>query len=192
MNNSHFVVVAGDTLDQRIDVPDFPSSDGWTLKYRLVASFATPTQAEIDLLAVANADGSYQLQAGPSATGGWAPGAYSWGRWVEKVGARQTLSSSNEQGAVVVRQNPATAAQGSQGYDTRTHARKMLDLIETAQLALKGGTKSYTIGSRSYTARDLDELRGDREYWARAVAAELNEELLNSGAQPGHRLLARL
>lgn len=189
MIKPHFVVVAGDTLDQRIDVPDFLSSAGWTLKYRLFARFASPSQAEIDLQAVANADGSYQLQAGPGVTGGWTPGAYGWGRWVEKVGARHTLSSSNEQGEVLVRQNPATA---TQGLDTRTHARKMLDTIETAQLALKSGTKSYAIGTRSYTARDLDELRSDREYWARLVAAELNEELLDSGAQPGRRLLARL
>lgn len=178
-------LIAGDTLDFRDTVDAYPPSDGWTLKYRLIPRFATPSQDPIDITASSSGT-QYRVQAAADITKNWVPGFYTWSRWVEKAGPiRQSLGS----GQLRVLDNPAAALQG---LDTRTHARKMLDSIETAQLALKGGTKSYTIGSRSYTARDLDELRGDREYWARTVAAELNEELLNSGGQPGRRLLARL
>src|SRR5262245_40456914 len=120
----HFVHVAGDTLDQLIVVPDYPSNAGWTLKYRLAARFTLPVQASIDITAATNPDGSYQLQAGPATTAGWSAGAYGWGRWVEKVGARQTLTSSQEEGEVLIRANPATAVQGA---DTRSHARKVLE-----------------------------------------------------------------
>src|SRR3954468_18180912 len=121
--NFPFVQVAGDTLDMQVTVPDYPSTDGWTLKYRLTPRFSTPTQAPIDITATANADGTYQLQKAPSDTG-WVPGAYGWARGVEKSGARQTLTSSEDQGEVQVRQNPATTAQG---YDSRSHERKLLE-----------------------------------------------------------------
>jgi hypothetical protein len=47
----------------------------------------------------------------------------------QKSGARQTLASSEDQGEVFVRADPARAPQG---YDSRSHARKMLESIETA------------------------------------------------------------
>jgi hypothetical protein len=49
--NFPFVQVAGDTLDMQVTVPDYPSTDGWTLKYRLTPRFSTPTQAPIDITA---------------------------------------------------------------------------------------------------------------------------------------------
>ena len=36
-------LVAGDTLDFTDTVPDYPPADGWTLKYRLIPQFSTPT-----------------------------------------------------------------------------------------------------------------------------------------------------
>ena len=45
--------VIGDTLDQNISIPDYPASDGWTLKYRF-----TPRDSggsAIDITASSNA-----------------------------------------------------------------------------------------------------------------------------------------
>jgi hypothetical protein len=167
--NYHFVHVAGDTLDQQITVGDYPSSAGWTLKYYLTARFSAPTQAQIVLTAIANADGTYQLQASPTDTAAWQSGAYSWRRHVEKVGARQTLTSSDEEGEILVRANHVGLAQGA---DNRSHAKKMVELIETAIAAFGPGStiKSYAIGTRQVTKADVPELLvlRDRYRWEAA------------------------
>lgn len=185
---SHFVEthVAGDTLDFQVAVPEYPNTDGWTLKYRLTPRFTTPTQAPIELTAVNNTDGTYQVQESPANTADWEPGFYSWARWVEKVGAVQTLT---ERGQLEVRPDPRNS---TQGLDTRTHARKMLDQIEAALEAFRVGVKSYTIGSRSMTKQDTPELFELRDRYRAEVAAEEANERLEAGQPSGGRLLARL
>jgi hypothetical protein len=185
MSHFPYVQVAGDTLDFEVDVPDYPSTDGWTLKYRLIPQFTTPTQAPITITASGNADGTYQVQQGPTDTANWQPGAYGWSRWVEKVGARQTLTSSHDQGEVQIQQNPATAVQG---YDTRSHARKMLEAIEACLVNRASTTQrelvAYTIGSRSQTFDSEDsrarlEELADKYRWK--VANEDNRAGIAAG-----------
>jgi hypothetical protein len=159
--------IAGDTLDFTVEVPDYPASDGWTLKYRLTPRFTSPVQAPIPLEATANADGErYDIEAGPGTTAAWEAGAYTWARWVEKAGARQTL---DESGQLEVKADPALTAQG---YDARSHARKMLDAINAAMEAFSIGVKQYTIGSRSMTKQDIPELLTLRDRYRAEVANE--------------------
>jgi hypothetical protein len=143
-------IIAGDTLDFTVEVNDFPASDGWTLKYRLTPRFTTPTQAPIDLAATTNADGErYDIEAGPATTAAWKAGAYTWARWVEKAGARQTL---DESGQLEVKADPSATAQG---FDSRSHPRKVLEAIEAVIESRASQTQremvAYTIGSRSQT-----------------------------------------
>lgn len=141
--------IAGDTLDFTVEVPEYPNTDGWTLKYRLKPNLTSPVFSPVVITALNNADGSYQIQETPTNTATWPAGAYTWSRWVEKTGARQTL---NEHEPLVIRPNPATSAQG---LDTRTHNRKMLEQIEAAlesrSLDQQREVLAYTIGSRSQT-----------------------------------------
>lgn len=156
--------IAGDTLamsgDDAISVPEYPASDGWTLKYRLTPQFSTPTQAPIELTAVTNADGErYDITAAPAVTALWKPGSYQWSRWVEKSGARQTLDHAV--GQLDVLPDPAASAQGD---DARSHARKMLEAIEAVLESRATSTQremvAYTIGSRSIEF-DKDESKAD-------------------------------
>jgi hypothetical protein len=167
--NPSWVHTAGDTLSFRVDVTDFLSTDGWTLTYYLTPRFTTPVQARIELLASGNADGSYQVQEAAANTATWAPGAYGWQRRVAKAGVVQTLAGSENQGECLVRANPATLAQG---YDGRSHARKMLDQVEAALEAFSMGVKAYTIGSRSMTKQDLPEILKLRDQYRAEVANE--------------------
>ncbi len=136
--------VAGDTLDFRVEVPDYPNTDAWALKYRLVPRAAG---APILITAANNADGSYQIQEGPAVTALWAPGFYTWSRWVEKSGARQTLT---ERGQLEIRPDPATLTAGT---DTRTHNQKVLDsinaVIESRATRTQRELVGQTIGIRS-------------------------------------------
>jgi hypothetical protein len=165
------VHVAGDTLDFQVSVPDYPSGDGWTLTYYLTPRFSTPVQARIPITAIANADGTYQVQASPAATAAWKAGAYGWARIVSKNGARQTLTGSEDQGEVLVRPDPTTATQGA---DTRSHAKKMLESIETAleAFATSPVMKSYAIGTRQYMRADIPDLLVLRDRYRSEAANE--------------------
>lgn len=162
-------IIAGDTLDFTVTVADYPATDGWTLKYRLTPRFSSPTQAPVTLTALTNADGTdYDVQASPATTAALAAGEYTWARWVEKTGARQTLSES---GALLVKADPALTVQG---FDSRSHARKMLASIETA-LEVFGANpvmKSYTVGTRQYMRADIPDLLVLRDRYRNEVANE--------------------
>jgi len=158
-------LIAGDTLDFLDSVPEYPPADGWTLKYRLVPRFTTPTQAPITLTAITEGS-DYRVQEAAGVTAGWAPGAYTWSRWVEKAGPiRQSLGN----GQILIETDPAAA---TQGYDGRSHARKMLDTINAAMEAFSLGVKQYTIGSRSMTKQDIPELLTLRDRYRAEVANE--------------------
>lgn len=159
------MLIAGDTLDFTDSVPQYPATDGWTLKYRLVPRFATPTQAPITLTAAASG-ADYRVTAAPATTAAWVAGFYSWFRWVEKTGARQTLDPA-EGGQLEVRADPSTAAQG---YDARTQDQTALDAID-AVLANRATTdqKSYSIAGRALERMTVDELLALRRYYAARV-----------------------
>lgn len=168
-------VVAGDTLDFIVSVPDYPPSAGWTLKYRLTARFAAPTQAPITL--TASASGSdYQVQAGPATTAAWLPGAYTWARWVEKSGARQTLSES---GQLEVKADPALT---TQGFDSRSHARTVLEAIEAViEGRASKDQEEYTIGSRHLRHTPIAELLVLRDRYKAEVSNEEAAARIASG-----------
>jgi len=150
-------LIAGDTLDFLDSVPEYPPADGWTLKYQLVPRFTTPTQAPITLTATTSGS-DYRVQEAAGVTATWKPGAYTWARWVEKAGPiRQSLGD----GQILIKTDPAAAVQG---YDGRSHERKMLDAIEAVIESRASSTQremvAYTIGSRSQTF-DASESKAD-------------------------------
>jgi hypothetical protein len=171
-------IIAGDTLDFTVSVPEYPATDGWTLKYRLTPRFTTPAQLPVVLTASMNADGQqYDIQASPATTAAFVPGAYAWARWVEKAGARQTL---NESGSLLVKADPSATAQG---YDGRSQAAKAVDDIKAAMAtftASNGTIKSYSIGNRQVTYRDKAEMLTDLDFWQRQLMAE-NEAVAMAG-----------
>ena len=159
-------LIAGDTLSFLDSVPEYPPADGWTLKYRLVPRFTTPVQAPITLTAITEGT-DYRVQEAAGATAVWAPGSYTWSRWVEKAGPiRQSLGD----GQIQIKTNPATAAQG---YDGRSHARKVLESINAV---LEGRAtqdqEEYTIGSRSLKRTPIADLLVLRDRYVAAVANE--------------------
>lgn len=175
MSNMVGKLVAGDTLDFRDQVPGFRPLDGWTLKYRLAPRFTDPVQAPVEIAGVVEGE-DYRVQATPTETAAWTPGVYTWGRWVEKPGARQSLGT----GQLMVTPNPAQLAAGA---DLRSTARKALDDALAAQrafIASRGTVTEYQIGERRMkfsAAADfiglINQLRIDvsREVRAEALAA---------------------
>lgn len=179
-------IIAGDTLDMSgdlaIEVPDYPASSGWTLKYRLTPRFTTPVQTPIVLTATTDPDGKrYNVQASPATTAAWAAGSYAWARWVEKAGARQTL---DESGNLLVKPDPSLTVAG---YDGRSQAAKAVDDIKAAMAtftASSGTIKSYSIGSRQVTYRDKAEMITDLDFWQRQLVAEQDAVKIAAGMNP--------
>jgi hypothetical protein len=145
-------LVVGDTLYFEDEAPDFPPTAGWTLKYRLIPQFSTPTQAPITLTATTSGS-TYLIQASPATTATWVAGRYSWARWVEKSGARHTFDpdgNANAPLAAFLELLPDPTAR-AQGYDPRSPARKALDAINAVldTWGTNSHIQEYTIGSRS-------------------------------------------
>jgi hypothetical protein len=160
-------LIAGDTIDFTDVVADYPATAAWVLKYRLVPRFTTPVQAPVELTATTVNTTDYRVQATPTATAAWTPGAYNWFRWVEKAGERQSLGS----GSLTVQVNPATVAQGA---DIRSQAEAALDAIN-AVLANRATVdqQEMSIAGRSLKRMTVDELLKLRGYYKAQVNAEL-------------------
>lgn len=181
-------LVVGDTLDFVDQVPDYPASAGWTLKYLLAARFATPTQASITLTASTYQTTDYRVQAAPATTAAWVPGVYTWTRWIEKSGARQSLGS----GEIELAPDPALLAQGA---DLRTEAERALADARAALAnfqATGGRVKSYSIAGRSMEFDAAADILKLVNYWQAQVMRENAAKAKRDGLPDPRRIAIRM
>ena len=177
-------IIIGDTLDFETTVPDYPATDGWTLKFRLVPRVSG---SAITFNASTASDGvSYRAQVAPATTAAWTAGEYSWTSYVEKTGARQTV----QQGMVTLIADPAVT---TAPYDRRSHARKTLDAIEAVlENRASLDQQEYTIGDRSLKRMPIADLLDFKRYYAGLVAKEEDAIRIANGQKPKNRTQARL
>lgn len=177
-------LIAGDTLDFTDQVAEYPATDGWTLRYRLIPRFTTPVQAPITLTATA-VGADYRVQAGSTTTASWATGDYSWGRWVEQIGMRQSLGS----GVIYIAPDLATTAQG---HDARTHVQKVLDAIEAV---LEGRAsmdqEQYEIDGRSLKRTPIADLLVLRSQYRTELLNEKQKERVAAGLSDQRNIRVR-
>lgn len=138
-------------------------SSGYTLKYVLAGPIAAP----VTLSAVASGSGwQTTLSTGTSTT--LAPGIYAWQAQVFATNVRLTL----DEGELTV--EPDLAAVGA-NYDGRTLAEIALAQAKVAfsTFSQSGGrVRSYTIGHRSMTFDNLQEVQAQVTFWKKEVAVE--------------------
>lgn len=173
-------ILAGDTLQWKKSLSDYPASGGWTLKYRLINA-----SGKIDITAAA--DGIDHLITVTAATSAaYTAGTYTWTSYVEKgSGAsleRYTLST----GTIIVK--PSLATQTT-GYDTRSHVKKVLDALESL---LEGkasrDAQQITIAGQSITKMPPEELLQWRDYYADKYQTELAKENITNEKPAGNRI----
>jgi hypothetical protein len=184
-------IVAGDTLYFEDTVPDYPPSDGWTLKYCLTPLFSTPVQTPITLTATASGE-TYLIQAAPAVSVTWKPGTYSWDRWVEKSGARPT--GNNKAPLAAFLELLPDPAQRTQGYDPRSAARKALDAINAGleTYGTNAHVQAYTIGNRSMTFADTAALLVKRDQLKAEVWREEETARVTAGMPSRRNLRIRM
>lgn len=173
-------VVAGDTVAWRKTLADFPASEGWVLKYRLINS-----AGKIDITASADgADHAISVPAATTAT--WSPGTYTWQSRVEKGVERYSV----EQGSITI---GADLAAQAAGYDTRSTAKKTLDLIDAALIAhgSTAWTQEYEIAGRKMKFKNVSDFLALRDRLRAEVARETATERMRSGLGSKTKILVR-
>lgn len=152
---------AGDSVSWSRDLPDHPAADGWALAY----VFSGPERHAVDAIAAA----PFQVEVPASETAGWAPGLYAWVALASKGEARVTVAK----GFLQVEPNLATA----DALDARSHARRMLDLIEAAlEKRIPKDQQSYEIDGQRLDRIPIERLNALRLQYRREVARERNRK----------------
>lgn len=111
-------VVAGDSILFTRTLPLYPASAGWSLLYVLRGV----SGSAIQFSSVASGD-NHQVSLNGTQTVGWAPGRYSAQGYAVLAPDRHTIF----EGFITIKPN---LSEVDDDYDTRSHARKVLDAIE--------------------------------------------------------------
>jgi hypothetical protein len=173
---------AGDTWKwSRTDkVADYPSPT-WTLKYRFKNQ-----SGGFEIVATADGAGGFNVSVDKATTAALAAGTYAWQAEVDNGTERYTL----ELGGVLKVVADFFTGTASAALDQRTHARKMLEAIETALESFGANPvmKSYTIGTRTYMRAEIPDLLVLRDRYRAEVQNEEARAALADG-QPNPRIV---
>lgn len=154
-------IVAGTSLRFDPAPSDFAYSEGYQLDYHMVKTGQTPVHFS------AYATGTnFGVHVPAATTSNWSPGQWNWSARASLSGETYPAGS----GIVEVIVDSATATAST---ETRTHARKCLDLIEVAlEGRIPSGMVSYQIEGRSITKIPLSELYELRKKYSQEVGIE--------------------
>lgn len=170
---------AGDTLAWQRDLPDYPSTAGWVLTYRLVPQ---TTGTGITLNAT-GAGSVHTIAAAAAATASWAPGPWQLIGILTNGAERKTLYA----GALQILPDLAT----SNGADLRSVARKLLDAVETLLIG-KATTDQLDLLEVSLFSRGQKRDPASLIVLRDKLRAEVNAEERAAGLKPGAgRVLVR-
>lgn len=155
---------AGDTWKwKRTDqVADYPSPT-WTLTYRFKNK-----DGGFEIVATADGSSGFSVSVPKATTAAIAAGTYAWQAEVDNGTERYTL----ERGGVLKVIADFFAGTAAAALDQRSHERKLLEQVQAAMLALNTGVKSYAIGTRQMTFRDMPELIAEESRLKWLVANE--------------------
>lgn len=179
--NEPSYIRAGDTITWLKCINDYPASDGWVLNYRLIN-----TAGNFDIVSTASGgDHLVAVDAATSAT--YTAGDYKLLSWVEKALERFSIAS------MPLKVLPDLAAEAA-GYDTRSNAKKTLDLIDAAILShgTNAWVQSYTIDGRSMTFRSVSEFISFRSKIKQEVIREENAERMRNGLALKNKINIRM
>lgn len=168
---------AGDTWRWTRTLDDYPASQGWTLSYTLINA-----AAKITINASASGNDHAVLVAA-NTTGGYAPGAYEWRARVSKAGEVYTVG----EGRITVRNALAAST-----LDTRSHARKTLEAVESVIEGRAGSAVlEYQIAGRSLKHIPIADLLVLRDKYRAEVMREDAAAAVASGLPDRRRVFVR-
>lgn len=172
-------LTVGDTWSFNVTASDYPAPT-WTMTLYLVPRFTTPTQAPFTLTSTADGtEHAFAVAAG--ATAAYKPGNYGFITVASDGTQRFTLDGSAWSGEVVLRPDPAAAAQGD---DHRTQAQKAVDDLKAAiasYSATNGVVEEYEINGRRMKFRSRTQIEDLLRFWQQERAAEIRADAIARG-----------
>ena len=175
---------AGDSATWTETLPNYPATDGWALKYRIVWRAPGITPPTIDT--VGNVD-THTATLTSATTAAYTVGPATLVRWVERPGERITLDHQPVQ--ITPDLTTATAS------DSRSANQKALDDARAALAAYvaSGQMKvaNYTINGRSMQFRGSEDLTRLVQHYEREVAKEHALKAALNGVAAG-RIITRM
>lgn len=172
---------AGNTVKFTRSLPDYLPADGWILSFAFVVDGDLQTVTATD-----NGDGTHLVTIAAADSVKYAPGIYHWQAYVSRDGERYPVG----EGRVEVKANFADMAGG---YDSRSHARKVLDSLQ-AMMERKAtkDQQSYTMPNGIAVGRlTPGEVLVWMSYYKREVRLELQAEQLASGQGLSNKVVVR-
>lgn len=168
----------GDTVKWTKTLSNYPASDGWVLSYAFVNSSATFGES------TSTADGdSHAIVITATDSADLTAGVYTWQSYVTYSGERYQVGA----GTVTVKANFADGA-----ADVRSHAKKVLDAIESViEGRASEDASSLSIAGRSITKMTLDELVAARSRYRVEYANEIKAERIDAGLGHSGRVRIR-
>lgn len=164
-------ITAGDRVQWKRTLTDYPISEGWELVYHLRANLPDGIQ---NLTSTASGS-DYEIDVAATETREWTPGLYFWEAYVSLSGDRKKIDS----GQILVSPD---FSQIDTPHDGRTQARRILDAIN---LVMEGRAthdqQRYVMQAvgRSVDRMPIADLLRFRDYWKNEVRKE--ETAANGG-----------
>ncbi|MDX2074695.1 MAG: hypothetical protein SFX19_10105 [Alphaproteobacteria bacterium] len=177
--NEPFEIIAGDLIQWKRQLSDYPANAGWSLSYTLINS-------ALKITINTSADGAdHAVSESATTSAGWTAGTYNWQARVTKGSEKYVV----DEGTIIIKPNFAALTT----FDSRTHVKKVLDAIEACiEGTASKDQEEYTIGTRSLKRRSLSELLTLREKYRGYWTQEQNAEKLKNGLGRKNKILVRL
>jgi len=180
-DNEPLSLRAGDTWKWTRTLDDYPAGT-WTLKYRFKNA-----AGGFEITAAASGT-DHAVTVAAATTAAYASGSYAWMAWVEGGSSEKYTVDT---GVLVVdpdyRTGTATAA-----LDDRSHARKMLDAIETWLESRDSAVAEYEIAGRRMKYIPIAELVKLRNRYRLEIQSEDNAAAIARGEGLGRKIQFRV
>lgn len=174
----------GETVRWTKSLSDYLPDDSWVLSYAFVYAAASSDQQTAT--ATDNGDGTHLVTIASTASDDFSIGVYNWQASVTDGSTTHIIGS----GSVTVL---AGFAAQSSGYDSRSHAKKMLDAIEDLAEGRSGESySSYVLPSgRQLVSLSPAELIEWRSFYKREYDAKLAAERIGAGLGNPNKIRTR-
>lgn len=171
---------AGDTFLLELGAGDYPADESWTLE----ATFRKPNGADVFFTSTANGS-SHLFSINYLTTQDWVKGDYTGE--IRAVNGSQRFTVWTGYLEILPDLNLEDP-----NYDARTHARKMLDLVESVlENRASKAILSTTIAGQSISRYSPEQLLNLRDFYRAEVAAEEKQALLDAGQNASNQVKIR-
>lgn len=178
--NAPSTLRAGDSVSWTESLPSYPSTDGWSLKFRLVWQVGSPV--DLSASVAGGVAGEYSVNITSATSQSWVAGSATLVSWVEKSGGnRVTL----EQQSVTILPDLTT----STTFDGRTANAKALADAKAALAAYSANgqvhVQEYDVGGRRMKFRSTKDITDLIAYYEVQVGRERALQAILDGGAPG-------